>query len=272
MSPAAKLVLVPEPPAELKVAIDLLALEKTYEARDGAPVQALSPVTLAIEDGEFITIVGPSGCGKSTLLKLIAGLIPRSAGSLSLRGRPIAGPQRDMGIVFQTPVLFPWRTVLQNVLVPAEVLKLPAAPARQRAMGLLDLVGLAAFAGKYPSELSGGMQQRVAIARALVHEPSILLMDEPFGALDAMTRDNLNVEIRRLWKEAGMTILFVTHSIPEAVFLGGRVVVMTARPGRIAEVLPVELPDSRSIDVVNTDEFGVYVRRIRRHFNAGGID
>ncbi|NNM71596.1 ABC transporter ATP-binding protein [Enterovirga aerilata] len=252
--------------------IQLQEIEKVYAARDGNPVQALAPVSLEIGTGEFLTIVGPSGCGKSTMLRLVAGLIPRTRGRLLMRRQEISGPQRDMGIVFQTPVLFPWRTVLDNVLLPAEVLRLPPAKSRARALELLEIVGLSDFAAKYPFELSGGMQQRVAIARSLVHEPSVVLMDEPFGALDAMTRDTMNLEIMRIWREAGTTILFVTHSIPEAVFLGERVVVMTPRPGRIAEVIDVELPAQRDIDIVNTDRFGVYVRQIRAHFNAKGLD
>ncbi len=271
MPAAIKLMPVPVAAARPPI-IDLQAIEKIYAARDGKPVQALAPVSLQVGTGEFMTIVGPSGCGKSTMLRLIAGLIPRTRGELLLRGQRISGPQRDMGIVFQTPVLFPWRTVLDNVLLPAEVLKLPVARSRARARELLEIVGLSDFAAKYPFELSGGMQQRVAIARSLVHEPSVVLMDEPFGALDAMTRDTMNLEIMRIWRQAGTTILFVTHSIPEAVFLGERVVVMTPRPGRIAEVITVDLPPDRNIDVVNTDRFGVYVRQVRAHFNAKGLD
>ena len=252
--------------------IDLGGIEKVYTTRDGGDIQALAPVTLSIGTGELVSIVGPSGCGKSTLLRLVAGLTARTRGQLLLRGQPITGPQRDMGIVFQTPILFPWRTVLDNVLLPADVLRLPRAQARTRAMDLLGMVGLADFAGKYPGELSGGMQQRVSIARALVHDPSIVLMDEPFGALDAMTRDVMNLELRRIWQEAGKTILFVTHSIPEAVFLGSRVVVMTPRPGRIAEVIDIDLAQDRDIDIVNTDRFGEFTRRIRRHFGTKRID
>jgi NitT/TauT family transport system ATP-binding protein len=271
MPAAVKLMPCPVKAARTPI-IDLQAIEKVYAARDGNPVQALAPVSLEIGTGEFLTIVGPSGCGKSTMLRLVAGLIPRTRGRLLMRGKEISGPQRDMGIVFQAPVLFPWRNVLDNVLLPAEVLGLPAAKSRARALALLDIVGLSDFAAKYPFELSGGMQQRVAIARSLVHEPSVVLMDEPFGALDAMTRDTMNLEIMRIWREAGTTILFVTHSIPEAVFLGERVVVMTPRPGRIADVITVDLPPDRDIDIVNTDRFGVYVRQIRAHFNAKGID
>ncbi|MDM8165670.1 ABC transporter ATP-binding protein [Roseovarius sp.] len=262
---------VDEPVARPSV-IEIRNLQKVFAARDGNPVQALSSVSLDIAKGEFLTIVGPSGCGKSTLLRLVAGLADPSEGELLLNGSPITGPQRDMGIVFQSPVLFPWRSVMDNVLLPADVLKLDRRDARNRAEELLEIVGLSDFAKKYPNELSGGMQQRVAIARALVHRPSVVLMDEPFGALDAMTRDTMNLEIMRIWREAGTTILFVTHSIPEAVFLGERVVVMTARPGKIAEVVDVDLPANRGIDIVNTDHFGTYARRIRNHFNARGLD
>lgn len=246
-------------------------LEKVYAARDGKPVQALAPVSLEIQDGEFLAIVGPSGCGKSTLLKIFAGLIPHTRGFLSFRGQPIAGPQRDMGIVFQSAVLFPWRTVLDNVLLPADVLKLPRAAAVKRARELLDIVGLADFAGKYPGELSGGMQQRVSIARALIHDPAMVLMDEPFGALDAMTRESMNLEILRIWRESKKTILFVTHSIPEAVFLGQRVVVMTPRPGKIAEVIETGLPPDRDLDEMSSEKFGEHTLHIRARFNSKGI-
>jgi NitT/TauT family transport system ATP-binding protein len=188
-----------------------------------------------------------------------------------MNGQEIHGPQLDIGVVFQSPVLLPWRTALENVTLPASILNtLDHRAANTRGLELLDLVGLKDFHGKYPNELSGGMQQRVAIARALMHEPSILLMDEPFGALDAMTRENLNVEIRRLWAEAGKTIVFVTHSIPEAVFLGTRVLVLSSRPGQIAEILNVELDEKRTLDIVTSDVFGTYTRRIRRHFKSNG--
>lgn len=251
--------------------IEARDLEKRYAARDGRDVQALAPVSLGIREGEFLTIVGPSGCGKSTLLKIFAGLVPHTAGQLSFRGKPIAGPQRDMGIVFQSAVLFPWRTVLDNVLLPADVLNLPKPQAVRRARELLEVVGLSDFATKYPNELSGGMQQRVSIARALVHDPAIVLMDEPFGALDAMTRETMNLEILRIWKESGKTILFVTHSIPEAVFLGERVVVMTSRPGRIAEIVGVDLPADRDLDAMSSAKFGEHTLHIRSYFNARGL-
>ncbi|MBI2735540.1 MAG: ABC transporter ATP-binding protein [Rhodospirillales bacterium] len=251
--------------------IDAQGLEKIYAARDGKPIQALAPVTLQVPEGEFLTIVGPSGCGKSTLLKMVAGLIPPTGGKLLFNGKPLSGPQRNMGIVFQSAVLFPWRTVLDNVLLPADVLKLPRGQSVERARELLKIVGLADFAGKYPGELSGGMQQRVAIARALVHDPAIVLMDEPFGALDAMTRETMNLEILRIWKESKKTILFVTHSIPEAVFLGQRVVIMTPRPGRIAEVIETGMPIDRDLEEMSSERFGAHTLRIRTLFKAKGI-
>jgi NitT/TauT family transport system ATP-binding protein len=248
--------------------IEARDLEKRYAARGGRPIQALAPVTLDVREGEFLAIVGPSGCGKSTLLKILAGLIPHSAGHLAFRGVAISGPQRDMGIVFQSSVLFPWRTVLDNVLLPVDVLRLPRDTFVRRAHELLDIVGLSDYATRYPNELSGGMQQRVSIARALVHDPAIVLMDEPFGALDAMTRETMNLEIRRIWKESRKTILFVTHSIPEAVFLGERVVIMTPRPGRIAEIVTPNLPAERDLDAMSSAAFGEHTRHIRSYFNA----
>jgi NitT/TauT family transport system ATP-binding protein len=246
------------------------SLEKTYATRGRAQVQALAGISLEIGAGEFITIVGQSGCGKTTLLKILAGLLQRSAGSVTLRGQPVDEPSRDIGIVFQDPVLLPWRTVFDNVMLPVVVLGLDRKTSADRAMELLGLVGLQGFEDKYPHELSGGMRQRVAIARALVHDPSLLLMDEPFGALDAMTREFMNLELLRIWKQSGKTIVFITHSIPEAAFLADRVVVMSARPGRIKEIVEVGLPRPRDLDMMASDEFGVYARRIRHLFDAKG--
>jgi NitT/TauT family transport system ATP-binding protein len=252
------------------IAVDRLSL--TYDG-SGEGVLALSDITFSISDGEFISVVGPSGCGKSTLLKILAGLLPPSAGQASLKGTPITGARRDIGVVFQTPVLFPWRTVLGNVLLPADVQGLDKAKMQQRAMDLIRLVGLEGFENRYPRELSGGMQQRVGIIRALIHDPAILLMDEPFGALDAMTRESMNVELQRIWMESGKTVLFITHSTSEAVFLADRVIVMTPRPGKIGDVFKVDLPRPRKLDVMNTEAFGAYVRRIRVALNAdGGLD
>ena len=245
-------------------------LEKTYATRGRTQVQALAGISVEIEAGEFITIVGQSGCGKTTLLKILAGLLQRSAGSVTLRGQPVDEPSRDIGIVFQDPVLLPWRTVFDNVMLPVEVLGLDRRSSAKRGRDLLGLVGLRGFEEKYPHELSGGMRQRVAIARALVHDPSLLLMDEPFGALDAMTREFMNLELLRIWKESGKTIVFITHSIPEAAFLADRVIVMSARPGRIKEIVEVRLPRPRDLDMMASDEFGVYTRRIRHLFDAKG--
>ncbi len=247
-------------------------LSKTYETRHGA-VHALEGLHFDVAEGEFIAVVGPSGCGKTTLLKILAGLIPASAGTALLRGTPIAGPRRDIGMVFQAPVLFPWRSVLDNVLLPVDVQRLGRERLRAAALDLIRLVGLDGFEGRYPWELSGGMQQRVAMVRALIHDPATLLMDEPFGALDAMTREQMNLELQRIWLERRKTVVFITHSIAEAVFLADRVLVMTSRPGRIAEVLAVEIPRPRTLDVMTTPAFGTYARRIRAHFNArGGLD
>jgi NitT/TauT family transport system ATP-binding protein len=246
------------------------SLEKTYRTKGRAFVRALAGISLEIAEREFITIVGQSGCGKTTFLKILAGLLTRSAGSVHLRGRPVDGPSRDIGIVFQDPVLLPWRTVFDNVMLPVQVLGLDWTASRRRAMSLLELVGLQGFEDKYPHELSGGMRQRVALARALVHDPSLLLMDEPFGALDAMTREFMNLELLRIWQEAGKTVVFITHSIPEAVFLADRVVVMSARPGRVVDLVSVELARPRDLDMMASDEFGVYTRKIRHLFDAKG--
>ena len=251
-------------------ALQVESLGKLYRARSGGTVEALRDITLSISHGEFVTVVGPSGCGKSTLLKIFAGILRRSSGAVTLRGAAINGPSRDVGVVFQAPVLLPWWTVLQNVMLPAVVQRRDRGIYEGRARALLQLVGLAGFEDTYPNEHSGGMQQRVSICRALVHDPSLLLMDEPFGALDAMTREGMNLELQRIWSESGKTAVLVTHSIPEAVFLGDRVVVMSPRPGRIAEVVAVDLPRPRRLEAINTAAFGAYVARIRRHFGAAG--
>jgi NitT/TauT family transport system ATP-binding protein len=217
-----------------------------------------------------VSIVGPSGCGKSTLLKILAGLMPATSGQAVLNGKPIDGPRRDIGVVFQSPVLFPWRSVLGNALLPADVQQLGRERMTERAMELLNLVGLTGFEHRYPWELSGGMQQRVALVRALIHDPALLLMDEPFGALDALTREAMNVELQRIWLERQKTVVFITHSTSEAVFLGDRVLVMTPRPGQIGDLFEVELPRPRTLDVMTSEKFGEYVRRIRTVLNAGG--
>jgi len=245
-------------------------LEKTYLTRAGSRIRALADVTLDVAAGEFITIVGPSGCGKTTLLRVLGGLLSASSGSVELLGRRIAGPSRNVGMVFQDPVLLPWRTVLENVMLPVAVLRLERRTHHRRALDLLGLVGLTGFEDKYPHELSGGMRQRVSLARALVHDPELLLMDEPFGALDAMTREAMNLELQRIWRQSGKTIAFITHSIPEAAFLGDRVVVMSPRPGRIVDVVPVELERPRDLDMLGSDAFGSYTRKIRHLLGPKG--
>jgi NitT/TauT family transport system ATP-binding protein len=245
-------------------------LQKIYRTRDGNEIHALKDVDLAIAEREFVSIVGPSGCGKTTLLKILCGVLARSSGEVLVGGRPIDGPSRDVGVVFQAPVLLPWRTVLQNVMVPIRIQGRALAEFEVRARRLISMVGLAGFEHKYPSELSGGMQQRVGICRALVHDPSFLLLDEPFGALDAMTREAMNEELQRIWRESQKTVMLVTHSIPEAVYLADRVVVMTPRPGRIVDVIRIDLPRPRQLAMHNTPEFGRYVSAIRAHFGAVG--
>jgi len=210
-------------------------------------MQALAPLDLDVRDGEFIAIVGPSGCGKSTLLRLVAGLLPATSGRLAIDGQAIDGPVTALGIVFQQPILLEWRTALQNVLFQVEMRGERPRPWRDRAMALLDQVGLGDFAEAYPHALSGGMRQRVAIARALLHEPDLLLMDEPFGALDALTREQMRLDLEALWMRRRMTVLFVTHSVDEAVLLADRVVVMSPRPGRIEQVLDIGLPRPRGL-------------------------
>ena len=229
--------------------IRLERVDKLYRTHRGDPVHALQDITLDVAPNQFVTLVGPSGCGKSTLLKLVAGLVPATSGDIRIGGQLVREPFPDVGFVFQQPVLLPWRTVLDNVLFSAEMLGLDPRQHRKPAMDLLELTGLAGFEDKYPRELSGGMQQRVAICRALLPDPGLLLMDEPFGALDAMTREEMSLELLRIWEERRKTILFVTHSIPEAILLADRVVVMTPRPGRIARIIDVALPRPRTMDL-----------------------
>ena len=253
--------------------IDVAGLNKVYRTREGANIHALSDVNFAVGEGEFVTVVGPSGCGKSTLLKILAGTLRRTSGAVRMRGQPIDGPSRDVGVVFQAPVLLPWRTVLENVMLPIEIQKRDRALYEVQASKYLKLVGLEAFEGKYPNELSGGMQQRVGISRALVHDPAMLLMDEPFGALDAMTRETMNLELLRIWNESKKTVLLVTHSIPEAVYLADRVIVMSPRPGRITEIMRVDLPRPRPLEIINSEAFGRHVVALRRHFQSlGALD
>ncbi len=243
---------------------------KTFTTLRGDQINALVDIDCAIGEGNFITIVGPSGCGKSTLLRILAGLIPITTGRVEIGGDAVTGPRRDIGMVFQSSILLPWRTVLDNVMLPAEILGIPKAQARERALSLLSMVRLEGFENKYPQELSGGMQQRASIARALLHDPKILLMDEPFGALDAMTREQMNLELQRIWQKSGKTVVLVTHSISEAVFLGDRVLVMTPRPGRLETVIPVKIARPRGLDGMATPEFGGITHEIRRLLKQEG--
>ncbi|WP_323186752.1 ABC transporter ATP-binding protein [Streptomyces sp. NBC_00878] len=251
--------------------IEVDGLYKTYRSRRSEPTHALSDIAFTVRRGEFVSFVGPSGCGKTTLLKILAGIVPRSEGTVRVAGRDVTGPLPEVGMVFQAATLLPWRTVLRNVMVPAEVRKLDAHVYRERAERLLAMVGLDGFEDKYPHELSGGMQQRAGICRALVHDPAVLLMDEPFGALDAMTREYMNVELLRIWRESGQTIVFVTHSMAEAVFLSDRVVVLSPRPGRVAEIVDIGLERPRALSAMASDRAGVHVERIRKHFNTAGV-
>ncbi len=254
--------------------IEVARVNKTYETRRGSVV-ALDDISFSVRRGEFLAVVGPSGCGKSTLLRIVAGLRRASSGTVTVQGREVTGPLR-VGMVFQTPALLRWRSTLDNVLISPDLAGLPVARYRERALDLLDLVGLGSFLDRLPDELSGGMQQRVALCRALVHDPDLLLMDEPFGALDAMTRDEMNLELLRVWKAGALrkTILFVTHSIPEAVFLADRVLVMTARPGKVEEIVDSVLPRPRTVDMRGTEAFGRQTveifSRLHRDIVSGG--
>ena len=243
---------------------------KIYPSTRG-DVTALEAIDLGIPSGRFVSIVGPSGCGKSTLLKCIGGLEPVSSGEIVINGRPLAGPPDRLGIVFQRDVLLDWRSVVDNVLLWAELEGRPSAPLRDRALQLLQRFGLGGYENRHPWELSGGMRQRVSICRALLCDPDLLLMDEPFGALDAMTRDDLNLELTRIWQGSNKTVVFITHSITEAVYLSDVVVMMSRSPGRIIDVLDIGLPRPRPLSMRETPEFGAYTGRIRHHFAELGI-
>jgi NitT/TauT family transport system ATP-binding protein len=259
MSPAANR---PAPLGGDRAHLSLDGLAKVYETRTGS-VEALQDIALRVGYGEFISIIGPSGCGKSTLLKIVLGVIGFERGAAYLHDRAIDGPQIGAGMVFQQPALPPWRRVLSNILLPIDVLGLPRRDYEERAHHLLSLVGLTGFEDKYPRELSGGMQQRVAICRALIHDPELLLMDEPFGALDAMTREVMQAELMRIWQESGKTILFVTHSIDEAVLLSDRVVVMSPRPGRVLDEVPIDLPRPRHSGLRQEARFQEHAQHFR---------
>ena len=238
-----------------------------------APIVALDDLSLAVGAGEFVSLVGPSGCGKSTFIRLASGLLRPTSGRLTLGGTAVTGPRRDVGVVFQQPTLLPWKTVLDNVLVPCRALGLDRVRSRAKALELLALTGLEAFARNYPYELSGGMQQRVGLARGLIHDPRVLLMDEPLGALDAMTRERMATELQRIWMATATSVAFITHSIPEAVFLSDRVIVISPRPGRVVEEVPVPLPRPRSVATMADESFARICTRLRERFGTfAGLD
>ena len=245
--------------------IRMQQLRKVYRKKAGGKTEeflAVSDVSMDIRQGDMVSLVGPSGCGKSTLLKILAGLHGHDGGLLQIGGGQAFDAGRDIGMVFQQPVLLKWRTILDNVLLPADILGLDRKAATARAHALLEMVGLTGNADKMPYELSGGMQQRAAIARALIHDPKLVLMDEPFGALDALTREKMNLEMLRIWEETGKTFVVVTHSIQEAVFLGTHCAVLTAGPARMADFFPIDLPAPRRLHLKTSPAFGDYVRRV----------
>lgn len=250
--------------------LSIANVEKVYPSRDG-DIVALKDVNLSIGKAKFVSVLGPSGCGKSTLLRCIAGLERPTAGTIELRGNAVTAPPEEMGIVFQRDVLLDWLTVVRNILLPAKIRRLPPDEWRPKAERLLEIIGLTGFANRYPWELSGGMRQRVAICRALLLDPALLLMDEPFGALDAMTRDELNLELQRLWLVDAKTVVFVTHSIAEAVFLSDQVIVMSRSPGRVVEIVTVDLPRPRELAVRETQDFSRCVAHIRKIFEGFGL-
>ena len=239
--------------------------------RGPTSTHALDRVSLDVRQGEFLAVVGPSGCGKSTLLRMIAGLLNPVSGEVSLNRKPVRGPQTELGIVFQSPVLLEWRTVLDNVLLQLELRDLDPAPYRSRARELLAQVGLAEFGDRYPRELSGGMKQLAAIVRALIHDPPLLLMDEPFGALDALTREQMRIDLEALWAQTRKTVVFITHSIDEAVLLADRVVVMSPRPGRIEREIPIALPRPRGLDARKHPAFLAATDMVQKIFLARGV-
>jgi NitT/TauT family transport system ATP-binding protein len=253
-----------------KGTISIERVSKQYSAQRDV-IEAVRDVTLDVRSGEFVALLGASGCGKSTILAMVAGLIPASRGEIRIEDVPVTRPQTNIGFVFQDPVLLEWRRAVDNVLLSVEGRRLPVAEYRAHAMRLLHSVGLGRFAHRYPFELSGGMRQRVSICRALVHDPPVLLMDEPFGALDALTREQLMLDLLRIWQERQKTVLFVTHSVSEAVFLSDRVVVLTPRPGRIHEIVEVELPRPRGLKLRQSPEFVHYTQRILNALEAQGI-
>jgi NitT/TauT family transport system ATP-binding protein len=252
-----------------QVLVELRNINKTYKSPRG-DIHALENINLEIRDGEFLSLLGPSGCGKSTLLRCLAGLEAISSGEVRIGGELLTRPPEGLGIVFQHDLLLDWRTVLENVLLPIEFRRLSKKDYREPALALLETFGLRSFADRFPWELSGGMRQRVAICRALVDEPSLLLMDEPFGALDAITRDNLNIELQRIWTRTKKSVLFITHSIPEAILLSSRVAVMGRDPGHIEEIIEVALPRPRTLATRETPDFVRYSAYVRTIFERLG--
>jgi NitT/TauT family transport system ATP-binding protein len=268
--PDAPLAATADDAASAVLAVEANNLSLIFQTAD-APVTALADINLTIARGEFVSFIGPSGCGKTTLMRVIADLERATSGHITVNGLSPeqARLSRAYGYVFQAPALYPWRSVLKNVMLPLEIMGLPAAEQRERALAQLALVGLTGFEKKFPWQLSGGMQQRVSIARAMAFEPKLLLMDEPFGALDEITRDHLNEQLLRLWERTGKTVIFVTHSISEAVFLSNRIVVMSPRPGRIIEVIDNHLPAGRTLDVRETPAFAEVAQKVRAALRAG---
>lgn len=253
----------PTPTPTTTPAVSVRDTSVTFSSQRGT-VTALSGANLEVKHGEFVTIVGPSGCGKSTLLKIVSGLGGYSSGTVEINGDPISGPRQDIGFVFQRPALLEWRNVRQNIMLQAEMRGMDMQAANARCDELIEMVGLQDFQKSLPHELSGGMQQRVALCRSLLHEPAILLMDEPLGALDALTREKMNVELNNIWRATGTTVLFVTHSVTEAVYLANRVVVMSPRPGRIVEIQDVDLPNDRDYaETMEAAEFHRVTNRVR---------
>jgi len=254
------------------VDIDIHGLAKIYQTREEEEVVALEDINLHLGKGSFISVVGPSGCGKSTLLSLLAGLSEITKGSIAINGEKVTKPHGQIGVVFQTDLLLYWRSVLDNIILPLEIKKLDAASHKPKAQALLEQVGLQGFGNKYPSELSGGMRQRVAICRALIQEPGLLLMDEPFGALDALTREQMIIDLQAMWLKRGNSVVFITHDIQEAVFLADRVLVMSPRPGRIDLDLIIDMPRPRLWNEAPQDKkYQHYIREIRAIFESKGI-
>jgi NitT/TauT family transport system ATP-binding protein len=256
---------------ESRAVIDIRNVSKTFDTSDGS-VQALATTSISVEENRFVSIVGPSGCGKTTLLKIVGGLIPPTTGDVRVAGTPVTSPREDISFVFQGAVLLPWKTAMENILLPIRVRRKVTGEDVQRAQELLEMVGLASFEKRYPNELSGGMQQRVSICRALIQNPACLLLDEPFGALDALTRENMNVFFNQLWRETGKTVIMVTHSIQEAVFLSTRVIVMSKRPGEIVDDVDVPFEREREPAIMGEERFGAVTSKIRRYFTETGHD